>query len=83
MDIENMVLSREALADLLGLSPRRINQLSQEGVFPKVTHGKYKMLEAVHGYFAYLGADINMDFVEVPCIDGLQEQLDAIEDYPE
>lgn len=55
--LEDEVITREELSNLLMLTPRRINQLVNEGVIPKHKHGKYPLLQSLHGYFSYLGAE--------------------------
>jgi phage terminase Nu1 subunit (DNA packaging protein) len=51
------------IAKLLILTEQRVQQLTQEGVIPKVARGKYELVGAVHGYIKYLrdravGADL-------------------------
>lgn len=44
----------ETLAKLLNLTPRRIQQLANEGVIPRAERGRYDVLRSVKGYVAYL-----------------------------
>jgi phage terminase Nu1 subunit (DNA packaging protein) len=44
----------ETVARLLDLSPRRVQQLSNEGVIPKAERGRYELVPAVQGYIRYL-----------------------------
>lgn len=44
------------LASLLNLTPRRVQQLANEGVIPKAAHGRYPLVGAVRGYVTYLQA---------------------------
>ena len=46
--------SLETICKLLDLSPRRVQQLSKEGVIPKAERGQYELLPAVRGYIRYL-----------------------------
>lgn len=46
--------SLDTISKLLDLSPRRVQQLSKEGVIPKESHGKYELVSAVRGYINYL-----------------------------
>jgi hypothetical protein len=46
----------ETIAKLLDLTPRRVQQLSAEGVIPRVGHGKYELVSSVRGYIRYLKA---------------------------
>jgi phage terminase Nu1 subunit (DNA packaging protein) len=42
------------IAALLDLTPRRVTQLSQQGVIPRLAHGRYSVTAAVQGYIRYL-----------------------------
>src|SRR5260370_36849551 len=42
------------IAKLLDLTERRVNQLTAEGVIPKVAFGRYQLVPAVQGYIRYL-----------------------------
>ena len=42
------------LAELLNLSPRRLQQLAKQGVIPKDVRGEYELVGAVRGYSQYL-----------------------------
>ncbi len=42
-----------ALADLLSLTPRRVQQLVDEGVLVKVAHGKLALKSSVQGYLGW------------------------------
>jgi phage terminase Nu1 subunit (DNA packaging protein) len=45
----------DTIAKLLELTPRRINQLVQEGVIPRpASRGRYELVGAVQGYIRYL-----------------------------
>ena len=41
------------LADLLELTPRRVQQLAKEGTFPKIERGRYPLVECVRAYVRY------------------------------
>jgi phage terminase Nu1 subunit (DNA packaging protein) len=47
------VISKSALAKLLGLTPRRIGQLTAEGVLKKNARGDYNTTVAVAAYISY------------------------------
>ena len=54
------------MAKLLDLSPRRIRQLVDEGVFPRHERGRYALVPVVRGYIHYLreravNADVGPD----------------------
>jgi hypothetical protein len=42
------------ISNLLGLTVRRVQQLSKEGVIPKSEKGKYDLVKSVRGYVGYL-----------------------------
>ena len=48
------LIAAEALANLLLLTPRRVRQLTAEGVIPKTERGRYDLEPAVQGYIRYL-----------------------------
>jgi phage terminase Nu1 subunit (DNA packaging protein) len=46
----------DTIARVLKLTPRRVQQLSAEGVIPRAERGRYHLIPAVHGYIDYLQA---------------------------
>jgi hypothetical protein len=44
----------ETIAQLLGLTPRRLQQLAAEGFIPRSERGLYPLVGAVQGYIRYL-----------------------------
>ena len=46
--------STTTIAKLLKLSERRVQQLTKDGIIPKIDRGKYELVPAVHGYIDYL-----------------------------
>ena len=52
----------QAIAKLLKLSERRIQQLAKEEVIPKAERGKYDLIGSVQGYIDYLKAKVGGDF---------------------
>jgi phage terminase Nu1 subunit (DNA packaging protein) len=46
--------SLDTISKLLDLTPRRVQQLSKEGVIPKLDRGRYELVPAVRGYIRYL-----------------------------
>ena len=48
-----MVVTRKQLAEILGLSVRRISQLTNAGVLTNVSRGKYDLRQAIQAYIAY------------------------------
>lgn len=45
--------SATQLAELLELTPRRVQQLAAEGIFPKIERGRYPLVECVRAYVKY------------------------------
>ncbi len=44
----------EIVAELLDLTPRRVYQLTTEGIIPKASRGRYELVPVVRGYIKYL-----------------------------
>ncbi len=44
----------ETIAKLLDLTPRRVYQLTNEGIIPKASRGRYELVSAANGYIKYL-----------------------------
>ncbi|MBM7592267.1 hypothetical protein [Brevibacillus fulvus] len=49
-----IILTTKQFSELLDLSPRRIQQLAEEGVLVKVSRGQYKLIESIRNYIAQL-----------------------------
>ncbi len=54
------------IAKILEVTPRRVYQLSNEGIIPKAVRGRYKVIQSIQGYIRYLrgravGADASLD----------------------
>lgn len=45
------------IADLLDITPRRLQQLAKDGFIPKNRRGKYPLVGSVQGYIRYLRAN--------------------------
>ncbi|RXZ84595.1 hypothetical protein EBB07_00845 [Paenibacillaceae bacterium] len=61
-----MVLNATQLSEMLDLTTRRVQQLAEEGLFPKVGRGKYLAIECVKNYINFLQSktgdgDVNLD----------------------
>ena len=52
----------QAIAKLLKLSERRIQQLAKEEIIPKAERGKYDLVGSVQGYIDYLKAKVGGEF---------------------
>lgn len=46
--------SASTIADILLLDPRRVQQLSKEGIIPRAARGQYPLVDCVQGYIRYL-----------------------------
>ena len=55
------------IAKLLKLSERRVQQLTKEGIIPRLDRNKYELVPSVHGYIDYLrhqlSAEVSADDV--------------------
>jgi phage terminase Nu1 subunit (DNA packaging protein) len=51
---ETSIISSKDLAGILGVTTRRIRQLTQNGVFPQVARGKYVLGDAMRSYISHL-----------------------------
>lgn len=48
--IENLTVSASVLADLLGVTERRVRQLAEEGIFTRASKGRYNLPESIKTY---------------------------------
>jgi superfamily II DNA/RNA helicase len=55
-DVESVVVSSTVLADLFGLTTRRIRMLADEGIIQKTSRGRYNLQENIKSYIVYLKA---------------------------
>ena len=46
--------SVQTIAEILGVTTRRVQQLVREGVIPKLKYGRYDLASVVHSYITYL-----------------------------
>ena len=51
-----------AIAKLLKLTERRVQQLAKDGIIPKAERGKYDLIGSVQGYIDYLKAKVGGEF---------------------
>ena len=51
-----------AIAKLLKLTERRVQQLAKDGIIPKSERGKYDLVSSVHGYVDFLKAKAGGEF---------------------
>jgi len=51
---EGVLYTVDVIAKLLNLTPRRVQQLADEGVIPRPVRGQYHLVRAIQGYVIYL-----------------------------
>ena len=61
-DVNSVVVSSTVLADMFGLTTRRIRMLADEGIIHKTSRGRYNLQENIKSYIVYLKA--NQDLKE-------------------
>ena len=52
--LQGKIYTRKAIAELLGLSERRIKQLTEDGTIKEFSHGHYKLWPTAKAYITYL-----------------------------
>lgn len=52
--IESLTVSAAVLGELLGVSDRRVRQLAEEGIFTRVSKGRYSLPESIKTYINML-----------------------------
>jgi len=50
----NNTVPLETISRLLDVSPRRVNQLTKEGILPKTERGRYELVPVVRAYIKFL-----------------------------
>lgn len=53
-NVSSVTVAGTVLADLFGLTERRIRQLAEEGIITKVTRGRYDLSTSVRNYIVHL-----------------------------
>lgn len=53
-DLSQVVVSAGVLSEIIGVTDRRIRTLAEEGILIKVSSGRYKLMESLHGYILNL-----------------------------
>jgi len=61
LDKKGKIYTRKVIAQVLGLSEKRIKQLTEDGIIPEYSDGNYKLLPAVQGYIQYLQSQLAND----------------------
>lgn len=57
-DISTVAVSASVLADIIGVSDRRIRQLAEEGILIKVGHGRYNLQDSLQAYILNLRVEM-------------------------
>lgn len=52
--VANNTVPLETISRLLDLSPRRVNQLTKQGILPKTERGRYELVPVVRAYIKFL-----------------------------
>ncbi|OPJ63387.1 hypothetical protein [Clostridium oryzae] len=52
--VDSVVVSSSVLADLFGLTDRRIRTLAEEGILKKISRGRYDLFSSIRNYIIYL-----------------------------
>ncbi len=58
--VEHVTVSSSVLANLFGLSTRRIRQLEEESIIKKVARGKYSLQENIKSYITFIKTTANL-----------------------
>ena len=58
--VEHVTVTSTVLANLFGMTSRRIRQLENEGVIKKVARGKYSLQENIKSYITFIKASVNL-----------------------
>lgn len=53
-EVDNVVVAGSYLANLFGITDRRVRQLAEEEVIVRVKKGRYDLVESIKGYIIYL-----------------------------
>lgn len=61
VDKKGSVYTKRAIAQILELSERRIEQLAKEGILEEYSQGHYKLLPTIQSYVNYLRSQIGDD----------------------
>ncbi|GAQ24231.1 hypothetical protein [Tepidanaerobacter syntrophicus] len=54
--IDGLVVNTKVLANIFGLTERRVRQLVEEGVIDRIGHGRYDLQDSLKKYIAFLRA---------------------------
>jgi len=58
--VDQVTVSSSVLADLFGLTDRRIRQLENEGVIKKIARGRYSLQENIKSYINFIKANADL-----------------------
>ena len=49
-DLSNTVVTAQVIGQIIGVTDRRVRQLAQEGVIPKLKNGSYDLVPTINAY---------------------------------
>ncbi|KMT22996.1 hypothetical protein [Clostridium cylindrosporum] len=53
-EVDNVVVAGSYLANIFGITDRRVRQLAEEGIIVRVKKGRYDLVESIKAYIVYL-----------------------------
>jgi len=59
-NVDQVTVSSSVLADLFGLTDRRIRQLENEGIIKKIARGRYSLQENIKSYINFIKANADL-----------------------
>ncbi|RUU11031.1 hypothetical protein EOD23_11585 [Mesorhizobium sp. USDA-HM6] len=79
MEFKGLRVSARQLGTVLDLTDRRIRQLAEEGVFPRIDRGQYLLIDCVQAYIATVAAGTETDDLRQERIQLMRAQRRRIE----
>ena len=58
MEKKGIIYTRQAIAQVLGISERRVGQLTKDGIVEEFSPGHYKLLPSIRAYIRYLNGQL-------------------------
>lgn len=56
-EIDSLVVNTKVMANIFGVTERRVRQMVEEEIIDRVGHGRYNLLDSVKKYIAFLRAN--------------------------
>ncbi|ESY16207.1 MULTISPECIES: hypothetical protein [unclassified Mesorhizobium] len=79
MEFKGLSVSARQLGTVLDLTDRRIRQLAEEGVFPRIERGQYPLIDCIQSYIATVAAGTETDDLRQERIQLMRAQRRRIE----